>query len=463
MCALHSLAFRCSADAVGLRWQLLEEDILPALEKLRKERGDYMRWTSANDKLERLRRFCVAFEYVRACAAKESSSGGTEELKAHMRELAAEAKAIEADVAQHAAAAKRLAAEKEEQMSGDVKRLSEEVEAVSKHLVQETAVWTNKKEVLSTERDAERTLRNAVADIEATIADHDKSAKKLDAELAAARTGLDALVRAAEDAERTLTGVQSGKGTGDDMSLTEKLADAKSRASAAEAEVKSSQMRSAHLTKELAVARASLREKEKAGGKAEAEMASQLAAAESCRKALNALNFDTASLPRAEQAVSSATAAVAAARDKVDSLSGQLASLDFQYRDPEKGFDRSRVKGKVAKLLRVKDVAATTALEVLAGGKLFQLVVDTDATGKALLANGQLKQRVTIIPLNRVQSRSATAAQQAAATSASKGTATLALSLVGYEEEVQAAMKYVFGAGFVCKVRSCMHSHAFVP
>ena len=460
---MHSLAFRCSADAVGLRWQLLEEDILPALEKLRKERGDYMRWTSANDKLERLRRFCVAFEYVRACAAKESSSGGTEELKAHMRELAAEAKAIEADVAQHAAAAKRLAAEKEEQMSGDVKRLSEEVEAVSKHLVQETAVWTNKKEVLSTERDAERTLRNAVADIEATIADHDKSAKKLDAELAAARTGLDALVRAAEDAERTLTGVQSGKGTGDDMSLTEKLADAKARASAAEAEVKSSQMRSAHLTKELAVARASLREKEKAGGKAEAEMASQLAAAESCRKALNALNFDTASLPRAEQAVSSATAAVAAARDKVDSLSGQLASLDFQYRDPEKGFDRSRVKGKVAKLLRVKDVAATTALEVLAGGKLFQLVVDTDATGKALLANGQLKQRVTIIPLNRVQSRSVTAAQQAAATSASKGTATLALSLVGYEEEVQAAMKYVFGAGFVCKVRSCMHSHAFVP
>ena len=87
-------------------------------------------------------------------------------------------------------------------------------------------------------------------------------------------------------------------------------------------------------------------------------------------------------------------------------------------------------------------------------------MVDTDATGKALLANGQLKQRVTIIPLNRVQSRSATAAQQAAAASASKGTATLALSLVGYEEEVQAAMKYVFGAGFVCKVRPRTHRGA---
>jgi len=28
-----------------------------------------MRWASSNDKLERLRRFCVAFEYVKAVAA----------------------------------------------------------------------------------------------------------------------------------------------------------------------------------------------------------------------------------------------------------------------------------------------------------------------------------------------------------------------------------------------------------
>ena len=53
--------------------QLLEDDILPALEKLRKERGDYMRWASSNDKLERLRRFCVAYEYVKAVAAKHPS------------------------------------------------------------------------------------------------------------------------------------------------------------------------------------------------------------------------------------------------------------------------------------------------------------------------------------------------------------------------------------------------------
>ena len=443
--AFHTLSLFCA--------QLLEEDILPALEKLRKERGDYMRWTSANDKLERMRRFCVAYEFVKATAAKESSSGTTEELKAQMRALATEVKAIEADIAAHAAEAKRLCAQKDAQMTGELKRLSEEVDAVSKHLVQETAVWTNKKDVLAAEREAERGLRAAAAELEATIAQHDASAKALDAETAAARTALDALVLAAEEAERTLTGVQSGKGTGDSKSLAEKLAEAKARASAAEAEAKAADIRSKHLAKELTVARAALLAKEKDCNAAEAGLQAQRAATDACRQALQQLNFDAASLKLAEKDAAAAATAVSAAQEKVDSLSSQLASLDFMYTDPERGFDRSRVKGKVAKLLRVEDAAASTALEVLAGGKLFNVVVDTDATGKALLAKGQLKQRVTIIPLNRVQGRTATASQQAAASSVSGGAAKLALSLVGYAEEVQAAMKFVFGAGFVCKAR----------
>ena len=45
--------------------KLLEEEILPTIEKLRKERGEYMKWAAGNDALERLRRFCVAYEFTR--------------------------------------------------------------------------------------------------------------------------------------------------------------------------------------------------------------------------------------------------------------------------------------------------------------------------------------------------------------------------------------------------------------
>ena len=43
-------------------------------------------------------------------------------------------------------------------------------------------------------------------------------------------------------------------------------------------------------------------------------------------------------------------------------------------------------------------------MQVAAGGKLFNIVVDTENTGKQLLQNGDLRRRVTIIPLNKIQS-----------------------------------------------------------
>ena len=57
----------------------------------------------------------------------------------------------------------------------------------------------------------------------------------------------------------------------------------------------------------------------------------------------------------------------------------------------------------VAKLISVKDTNTATALEVAAGGKLFQVIVDTEVTSKALIDRGQLTRRYTIIPINKVK------------------------------------------------------------
>lgn len=51
-------------------------------------------------------------------------------------------------------------------------------------------------------------------------------------------------------------------------------------------------------------------------------------------------------------------------KDEIQILSAQLANVDFTYRDPVKNFDRSKVKGVVAKLIKVKDSSTLTALEV---------------------------------------------------------------------------------------------------
>ena len=59
----------------------------------------------------------------------------------------------------------------------------------------------------------------------------------------------------------------------------------------------------------------------------------------------------------------------------------------------------------MARLVTVKDAESATALQVVAGSKLFQVVVDDELTAKALLQKGSLRRRVTIIPLNKISSQ----------------------------------------------------------
>lgn len=89
----------------------------------------------------------------------------------------------------------------------------------------------------------------------------------------------------------------------------------------------------------------------------------------------------------------------------MDSLDRSLISCKFEYSDPSPGFDRSSVKGIVAELIDLEEESmdCSVALEVCAGSKLYNVVVDTETIGSQLLEKGKLKRRVTIIPLNKIK------------------------------------------------------------
>ena len=120
--------------------------------------------------------------------------------------------------------------------------------------------------------------------------------------------------------------------------------------------------------------------------------------------------------------------------------------------------------------LESSDYNKSTALEITAGGKLYNVVVQDEKVGKDLLQNGKLKKRVTIIPLNKINAFRMSAQvnfllclflpyslctnsfmqKLQAAQRLAPGKVRLALSLVGYPDEVANAMAYVFGDTLVC-------------
>jgi structural maintenance of chromosome 2 len=171
------------------------------------------------------------------------------------------------------------------------------------------------------------------------------------------------------------------------------------------------------------------------------------------KEKLEGLSFSASEFDALEQQRNELETSVSELSDLVDTLSAQLQGrLAFNYSDPVRGFDRSKVKGLVAKLIKVKDSKHATALEVVAGGKLYQVVVDEAITGKALLDRGKLQRRVTIIPLDKIKPRQvgASACNQASSIAGSlQSTAQSAIELVGFEEEVRSAVEYVFGSTII--------------
>ncbi|CAG0893560.1 unnamed protein product [Cyprideis torosa] len=90
------------------------------------------------------------------------------------------------------------------------------------------------------------------------------------------------------------------------------------------------------------------------------------------------------------------------------------------------------------------------ALEKVAGGRLFHVVVDTNDTATAILQRGRLQRRTTFVPLNVVRSyRIPNSKINFAKQLVGEDRVHSALSLVEYPPELEAAMVYAFGGSLI--------------
>ncbi|KAG5552054.1 hypothetical protein RHGRI_010217 [Rhododendron griersonianum] len=214
----------------------------------------------------------------------------------------------------------------------------------------------------------------------------------------------------------------------------------------AETELKQLKTKISHSEKELKEKSQQLLSKREEAVAAENELHTRSKDVESVQKALESLPYEDGKMEALQKDRASELEVVQKFKDEIRIPSAQLANVDFTYRDPVNNFDSSKVIGVVAKLIKVKDSSTLTALEVAAGGKMFNVLVDTENTGKQLLQNGELRRRVTIIPLNKIQSHPVPLrVQNTAVRLVGKGNAEVALSLVGYAEELKVAFNNEIG------------------
>ncbi|XP_057523244.1 structural maintenance of chromosomes protein 2-1-like [Amaranthus tricolor] len=446
--------------------KLLGLEILPALEKLRKEKMQYMQWANGNAELDRLKRFCIAYEYMQAERIKDGAVYEVEQIKAKIAEVDTDASSMKSELQEMDAKVSELTAEKEASMGGEIKTLQQKVDSLANDLVRETSVLKNKEDTLKSEKkNADKVTKN-IEELKHSVEDRAMAVKKAEEGAADLKQRAQELSKDLDESEKEYQGVLAGKSNqNEDKCLEDQLADAKVAVGNVEIEVKQLKTQISHGEKELKEKTTQLKSKCNEATAVENELNSRKKEVEVVRKALESLTFNedqNSHMEALQQERAVELEEVQKLKDKIRGLSAQLANVDFTYRDPTRNFERSKVKGVVAKLIKIKDRSTMTALEVVAGGRLYNVVVDTETTGKQLLQNGDLRRRVTIIPLNKIQAHVIpNDKQRAAANMVGKENAKLALSLVEYDKELKSAMEYVFGSTFVCKTREAAVKVAF--
>lgn len=428
---------------------LLEDKINPSLAKLERERKHYLDWNSNQNELETLKRYLVAHEYSHAVEVLQRSGeseleerGGVIEAQLGQLNLKHQEASVRLDV---------LTKEREKQLdNGVLEEKQNQVDELGKKIVKMRTSWMNQKEALARETEALNNVQQSVEEQKRSARTICKSVREVEAELEPAEDKLREVETELEEAETALlTGASAQGSQSVTGSAIDQLETARWTVSTKQAEIESLKLELKHVETDLSEKSSQLA-RDRANVRAlEAEMKKAEKSISDAKLAVHELDFNADAAKELNTQIEDEKRIVAALTDTIDQLSARLASCDFQYADPYPNFDRRKVNGIVAKLVRVKDPKMTTAIEVTAGGRLYQIVVDTDATANDILKRGRLARRVTILPLNKIRHEVLSHSKIQAAKEIEPSTE-LALTLIGYDQEVAHAIEHVFGRTLIC-------------
>ncbi|XP_018012651.2 structural maintenance of chromosomes protein 2, partial [Hyalella azteca] len=418
---------------------ILSEEITPTLSKLKEERSQYLEYQKVQRELEHLTKLYVAFKFVQAEKLRTTAQTQHDEGKTDLAKLQQSIADGSRQVSELQDQIAQLQQIRDSETGGQLQELEKELKEKEKAEVRVAAALKSLRETIKAEEKKCKQLQKFLAEDEKALeqkrAEGNKVQGTYDAMRAAATVNTEAVAAAEARLQAISTGMYASQAGGEDATLQDQIIKAKAAITAAKTETKQAEMRLKHSREELKRKKVEMNQTEAAYKQDKGLLDRMEKEVKNLEGRRRALNNDVRNL-----------------QEKVDALLSRYPELNFKYQDPERNFDRSQVKGLVCKLMKLKDPSAATALQVTAGGKLYNVIVSTEVVGKQLLQRGQLQSRVTFIPLNKITARpidqrTAARAQQIGG----KDGVQTALSLVDYNPELQAAMEFVLGATFVCR------------
>ncbi|KAM9167409.1 structural maintenance of chromosomes protein 2 [Mergus octosetaceus] len=435
---------------------VLNEEITPSLEKLKEQRTFYLEYQNVVREIEHFSRLCIAYQFVLAEETKVRTVDTLKEaqtkigkIQESLVENEKKAKELQKEIAE-------LEEERDKEIGGTFQSLEATLSELQRLDAKARSALDLLKENLKSEENKHKELVKCMQEDSKAFMSKQKELKKIQEELNAlqeeSKKDTDALAAAQQNFNAVHAGM-SKNGDGEEATLADQMMTCKNEISKAVTEAKQAQMKLKYTQQELKTKQAEVKKMDGSYKKDQEAFEAVKKAKEKLENQMEKLSYEDAKQGDLLEKKKQLTQGIAQLKQLYDSLVAKFPHLHFEYRHPEKNWDPSLVKGLVVTLVTLKDAATAKALEVVGGGKLYHIVVDTEATGQKLLEKGQLKHRYTIIPLNKISAKCI--AQEIVNLAKSVVThfddVHLAISLIRYDCELQKAMEYVFGTALVCK------------
>ncbi|KAI9206146.1 RecF/RecN/SMC [Polychytrium aggregatum] len=433
---------------------LLATEIGPKLDSLREKKRVLVEFQKIDKELGDLKRLIVAHEYHQ-CQTKLArsneflidSTSNIASLENDIDTMAEEIRKIEQLLAENAA---------EQQRDERVEQLDETVKEYAKAIVKLQTQSELKARSIQEETGNRDSLNETKNELLASLEEAQSKFKELSQKFEATSLAHANKVKEVENLENLLqtltTGISASEGH--ENGYMDQLRVAKADLSNTVAEIEEIKIKISHTEKELKTLEGSMGSASKENRQLVQSFEQTQARVKKSQELLAKLEWDPEKQQKLAAKQSQLRATLNQLRKTYDNLlMNELAGFQLQFTDPYKGFDRSKVRGLVANLMRLSEdqYEYALALEVAAGGKLRNIVVETEQIGAQLLSGKHFQKRETLIPLNKIHSNPAAPEKVRTAKNLAPGKVSLALDMIEFEQDLQKAMEYVFGSTLICK------------
>ncbi|XP_009958853.1 PREDICTED: structural maintenance of chromosomes protein 2, partial [Leptosomus discolor] len=433
--------------------KVLDEEIGPTLHKLREEQSSYLEYQKTVRKIDHFSRFYTAYQFVLAEKTEQSSAEALKEMQADVEKFRESIAESEKKVSQLNEEIAEMEKKRDEEVGSVLHSLEDAFSEIQRVNAKAQSALDLNKQNLKNEEIKHKELVKRMQEDSKTLVSKEKEVNKIEKELSALQEASEKDADALAAAQKHFNAVSAGLSSSDDgeeNTLARQMMTCKNEISKAVTEAKQIQMKLNYAQQELKAKQAEVKKMDGSYKKDQEALEAIRKTKEKLENEMKKLNYEE----KEEDLLAKKKILdcdISRLRELCEHLMAKFPYLRFEYKDPEKNWNPNHVKGSVVSLITVKDQSKAKALEVVAGGKLYNIVVDTEVAAKKLLEKGELKRRYTMIPLNKISARCVEPDKvKLAQTLAGHDDLHLALSLIQYDPELQKAMEYVFGTALVC-------------